>query len=177
MQVTIVKNNLYLKVWGVEIDLIQGNVKFAHYMPFEIKPKELRNKGVGSYVLGKLVRWVKEHPSDLKIQLHAKSIDGNYPNNPRLVEGLYQKFNLLEAKTILDIREPPASDKIESILLAEFLSDIIRENNKLEQDNHNLQRRIEELYDFFIKQIKQKDLIIRVLITIIVVLGLVTYIS
>ena len=171
------EKQLYLKVWGVEIDLIQGNVKFAHDMSFEIKPKELRNKGLGSYVLGKLVRWVKEHPSDFKIQLHAQSIDESYPDNSNLVEGLYQKFNLLEAKTILDIREPPASDKIESILLAEFLSDIIRENNMLEQNKHNLQRRIQELYDSYSDQILKNNLIIRVLITIIVVLGLITYIS
>ncbi len=167
------EKQLYLKIWGIEIDLIQGNVRFAHCMPFEIKPEELRNKGLGSYVLGKLVRWVKEHPSDFKIQLHAQSMDESYPHNSRLVEGLYQKFNLLEAKTISDIVDYSDSDKIESILLEQFLSDIIRENNMLEQDNHNLKQRIEELYYSYLDQSQKKNLIISVLITIIVFLALI----
>ena len=124
-----------LKIWGAKIDLIEGKVQFAHCMSFEIKPDELKEKGLGSYVLGKLVRWVRQHSQDFKVKLWAASIDNNYPDN---FEGLYKKFNLLKVKTISDIKEPPISDKVESIPIGEFLSEVIEKNTKLERKIENI---------------------------------------
>ncbi|VEP18352.1 hypothetical protein H1P_760018 [Hyella patelloides LEGE 07179] len=143
------------KVWGVEIDIIQGTVKFAHCMNFEIL-EELRNKGLGSYILEKLVQFVTNYPSTFKVRLHAKSIDENFPNNDKLVNGLYKKFNLLEAKTIADIKEVHNSDKIESLQLAKTLFSIIKESKELNKNQINFTQYVKKL-EKLIKEYSDKN--------------------
>lgn len=131
---------LYFRVWSVEVDSIAKRVKFADYMPFEIKPEELRGKGLGSYILGKMVKWIKEYPSDFQVSLHAKSLDNSSPDNLQRVNNMYQKFNLLKAETIADIIESANSDKIESWSVPEFCSSLIRENTRLSDNNKYIKK-------------------------------------
>ena len=58
------RDSIYFRTWTVEVRLfggiVNGQVKFAFNGDFIIKLDILRGKGLGSYVLGKLVRWVKQ---------------------------------------------------------------------------------------------------------------------
>lgn len=137
---------LNLKVWGVEIDRITGQAKFGRYGAFEIQPDELRNKGLGSYVLSKLVQWVKNYPSEFKVQILGESIDENHPNNSPLVKKFGQKFNLLKAQNISELINQTDLGKIESWpITTKFLSEILQENISLKQSNKELKQRIQEL--------------------------------
>lgn len=166
-------------IWSVQINLYTKNVTFAEYKVFEIEPN-LRNKGLGSYVLYKLVDWVKKYPSDFKVSLWAKSIDSDYPNNHFLVERLYQKFNLLKAQTISDIKISPPSNKIEIIETNEHLEDIMQKfihkmmhkNNLLENENHRIKDRLREVWYKYIEMIEKKNLAIKILVAIIISLVL-----
>ena len=157
------------KVWSVKISLTQGEVKFAHFMPFEILPKSLRGKGLGSHILSKLVRRVEQYPPEFSVQLHAQSIDNSSPGNEKRVNALYQKFNLLDAETIFDINHPVLS-KIESLPLDKFCSDFIRENTKLKYDEQRKYKKIDDLYKRHFHQQKLIKFLIIVLILLIAII-------
>ena len=137
---------LNLKVWGVEIDRITAQAKFCRYGAFEIQPDELKNQGLGSYVLSKLVGWVKNYPSEFKVQILGESIDENHPNNSPIVKKIAQKFNLLKAQNISELINPTDLGNIESLpITTKFLSEILQENISWKQSNKELKQRIKEL--------------------------------
>lgn len=175
LKVTVIPLNLSSyercrhKVWSVKISLTQGEVKFANFMPFEILPESLRGKGLGSYILSKLIRRVEQYPPEFSVQLHAQSIDNSSPGNEKRVNALYQKFNLLDAESIFDINHPVLS-KIESLPLDKFCSDFIRENTILKYDEQRKHKEIDDLRERCFHQQKRIKFLIGVLILLIAII-------
>lgn len=163
----IYTENRNFKAWAVEVllpeDLYLGRVKFACDGVFEILPKELRGKGLGSYLLGKFVRWLKQFPPELRVDIHIKSLDNSCPDNAKRVNSLYGKFGLLDAKTIEDIKQAPTSERITSLSMGEFSSSLIRDNARLK----DLLIRWEKDYVYLAKKYLFKEKLVQVLITII----------
>lgn len=141
-------------MWSVYADLYSKEIKFAKYGSFQI-PRELRGRGLGSYILSDLVQWVKQYHPTLSIQpLHVKGFDDKQSTDWQRRESLYKGVGfrleisegegrsgvaIAEDSSVLYENRNP--NKVESINLQEFI-EILEENGKLRKHKSNLEQKL-----------------------------------
>lgn len=139
-------------------NLISKRIKFAKYGSFQIQDRDLRGRGLGSYVLSDSVQWVKQYHPNFSIErLFVKGFDDKQPSDWEQRESLYKGvgFNLkisddsgkrsgvaiVENSSVL--HENRNLNKVETINLKKFI-EILEENCSLRGNKNDLEQRLKD---------------------------------
>lgn len=142
--------------WSVYADLKLKQIKFAKYGSFQIQDRDLRGRGLGSYVLSDLVQWVKQYHPNFSIErLFVKGFDDKQPGDWEQRESLYKGVGfqlkisddggkrsgvaIAENSSVLHENRNP--NKVETINLMKFI-EILEENCRLRGNKNDLERRL-----------------------------------
>lgn len=182
--------------FNVEVDLCEKSVQFAkNIQGFMISPIELRNRGLGTYMLSELIRWAQSHFPEYKVMpLLLGPADAQTEETKNLRNEFYRKFGFKlrfrqedivgqsHADRLADLKIPEINgDKIrviDIIDIKEFVNSIIEENINLYNEVADLKNRNKGQAEIIDELRKLRDnLLLSRLIVIIIAVGIIILIS
>jgi len=176
----------------IEVNLREKIVKFAARQDFMIWPIELRNRGLGTYILSELIRWSQSHFSEYEVMsLLLGPADARTEDAKNLRNAFYRKFGFelkfrdkdiegrAYAKRLADLKIPEINaDKIRVIDIKEFVNSVIEENINLYNEVADLKNRNKGQAEIIDELRKLRDnLLLSRLIVIIIAVGIIILIS